>query len=642
MKKISSILLVIVLCCSYLLAGCQNNNPSTDPEEPNSPAIMVPTIPVDRFIVPDSENDFLVNNGECDYIIVHPEESTDYEETAVEEFITLFYEGAGILLTAQTDDQSIPDQTPFISVGKTKQLEDAGIEIDGDELGISGYKIKTIGKNVYIAGDTGMGTLFGVYDFLHYSIGYEFYAADCITFDKKSSYPLKLFDITLRPDIDVGEFGWRAFRDYGEFTPVSNRYKSFSPMYVENFQGHTTFFYFPKSEYYDQHRDWYSTDGQQLCFSNNEMFEEMVRKIEQHLLENTAEKNHMIFIGQEDVFTWCRCNKCSASKSRYGTDSAVLIKFMNKLSARIGEWLEENQPWRNVCFGFYAYHMTEAAPVEAAPDGTLRPYDNDKSLILADNVYPMIAPLAKGFNKPIEEDEGFVYLLKSWSVLAKKICFWSYCFYPYQMYINFDNFNSLQKNLQLLKSYNTFYVIDQGGMYDPASPTFLAYRAYITYKLIWDVNVSVQTLKENFFSNYYDDASGWLIKYLDELLLLQRYNAEKYDIYGTVGEQMTMARYWPQAVLTKWLSYFDNAYKAIEHYKTTDINYYNTLYNRIRLEQLSVLYLSIELYGEQMFDIDTLLAHKKAVYYDLTRYGCFPYDANPAALQQLGISWGVA
>ena len=43
-----------------------------------------------------------------------------------------------------------------------------------------------------------------------------------------------------------------------------------------------------------------------------------------------------------------------------------------------------------------------------------------------------------------------------------------------------------------------------------------------------------------------------------------------------------------------------------------------------------------------MFDVDTLFSHKKAVYEDLRRYGCFPVEgANAVALQQLGESWGV-
>ena len=119
---------------------------------------------------------------------------------------------------------------PFISIGKTKQLEQTDIKIDSEELGYTGSRIKTIGRNVYIAGNTGMGSLYGMYDFLHYSIGYEFYADQVITFDKKSSYALKLFDVTLVPDIDIGEFGWRYYRDYEKDV---NRYKTFNPMFSD-------------------------------------------------------------------------------------------------------------------------------------------------------------------------------------------------------------------------------------------------------------------------------------------------------------------------------------------------------------------------------------------------------------------------
>lgn len=648
MRKIICRILVLVLCCSFFLTGCAKKAQApvaSTPSGTTTPEVEVPVISNDKFNVPDSKTDYLVKDGKTEYIIVYPENPTTYETTAVEELTVLFYQGTGILLSAKKDNENIPSNTAFISIGKTKQLEKTDIEITSDELGYTGSKVKTIGRNVYIAGNTGMGSLFGVYEFLHYSIGYEFYADQVITFDKKSSYALKLFDITLIPDIDIGEFGWRKFRDY-DTDAISNRYKSFNPSYttVGHGMGHNTFWYLPKEIYFEDHPDWYAPDGQQLCFSNTEMVDEFAKNvIARFSTEPVDEKRLMIFIGQEDVFVWCSCPKCAASKKKYGTDSAVLIKFMNKLAEKIDAWIAENQPGREVVYMFFAYHCSLTPPVEMAPDGTIRPYDNDQSLILRDNVYPWIAHLASGWSDPIEEDDSFKYIIEGWDALANKICFYSYCFHSRQQYVNFDNLNSLQQNLQLLKEYDTFYFMDQGGLQEPDSPTFVAYRAYITYKLIWDVNANVQVLKENFFANYYDDASEWLMKYLDELLLLQRYNADKYDLIGSVGEEKTLAKYWPQAVLEKWLSYFEKAFEAIEKYKTTDIDYYNTLYKRVRLEQLSVLYLSIQLYGEQMFDVDTLLAHKKAVYADFWSYGCYPAEGvNAQALIQLGQSWGVA
>ena len=646
MRKIFCKFFVLVLCCSFFLTGCAEKPQATVESTPSgttTPEVEVPVISNDKFSVPDSATDYLVKDGKTEYIIVYPENPTTYESTAVEELTVLFYQGTGILLSAKKDNESIPSNTPFISIGKTKQLEQTDIEIDSEELGYTGSRIKTIGRNIYIAGNTGMGSLYGMYDFLHYSIGYEFYADQVITFDKKSSHALKLFDITIVPDIDIGEFGWRYYRDYEKDV---NRYKTFNPMFSDKSTyglAHNTFVYLPKEVYYEDHKDWYAPDGQQLCMSNMEMTEEFAKNVIKQVSEEKIDEDRIvIFIGQEDVFVWCSCPKCTASKNKYGTDAAVAIKFINKVSDRVNAWIEENQPGREVVFMFFAYHCTLTPPVEIAPDGTIRPYDNEKDLILRDNVYPWVAHLATGWNAPIENDDSFKYILDGWDVLSTKMGFWSYNFHARQMYVNFDNFNSLQQNLQLLKEYDTFYFIDQGGLFDPDSPTFLAYRAYITYKLIWDVNVNVQVLKENFFANYYDDASEWLMKYLDELLLLQRYNADKYDLSSTVGEEKTVAKYWPQAVLEKWLTYFEKAYEAIEKYKTTDVDYYNALYKRVRLEELSVLYLSIQLYGEQMFDVDTLFSHKKAVYEDLRRYGCFPVEgANAVALQQLGESWGV-
>ena len=147
---------------SAFSTGCGGN-------EKNKEATSVkPTKIGDEPVFFEDGDEYLVKDGKSDYkIVVSADATTDGEV-------------------------SHGDNGKYISVGENKLLSaEKDIKIDYEELGENGVTVNTKGNCVYVAGATENGTLFAVYRFLHYQVGYNAYAYDCVEVDYFRSVKLK-------------------------------------------------------------------------------------------------------------------------------------------------------------------------------------------------------------------------------------------------------------------------------------------------------------------------------------------------------------------------------------------------------------------------------------------------------------------
>ena len=70
-------------------------------------------------------------------------------------------------------------------------------------------------------------------------------------------------------------------------------------------------------------------------------------------------------------------------------------------------------------------------------------------------------------------------------------------------------------------------------------------------------------------------------------------------IYDEIGE----AGYWPRVLIEEMLGMLDNAYKAVEKYKTTDAKLYNNLVRRIKQESIFPRYVQCTYFGDYYANI---------------------------------------
>lgn len=187
MKKI----FIFALCAITVFgasfsAGCGSTSS-------NVPIKVKPTKIGDEPLAFDDTSEYLVKDGVSPYKIVIGQDAAKVEKYAAEELQFFIQKSTAVKLPITSDAEVAHDNAgKYISVGETKLLAaQTDIKVDYEELGENGVTVNTKGNCVYVSGATENGTLFAVYRFLHYQIGYNAYAYDCVEVDYFRSVKLK-------------------------------------------------------------------------------------------------------------------------------------------------------------------------------------------------------------------------------------------------------------------------------------------------------------------------------------------------------------------------------------------------------------------------------------------------------------------
>lgn len=334
-------------------------------------------------------NEYLVKNGKTSYSLVVPETASATLRIAMSEFISLFQHATDITISVVSDaDVTDASQGKYISLGRTKLLEDSGIVIDQSELDYDGHRIVTKGDDIYLCGGADEGTVFAVYTFMSVTFNYETYYYDCMEIERTSEKRLKNYDVTdvpdfkfrghssdvtmyESPDYDENMFAWRL-KYYGKdgtrgyyWTPIHDKWWNFSegdkgastnidhwfPEYIYNNE-EEKYITIPNPkagqvneetgevepdmiEKYVYYPEWFSTMGtQQVCFSarGNEaaykaMVNEAFEKVKATLAYYTPDKypQYKVYsMTHMDNTNYCRCTECRRLSSYYGDSQAAI------------------------------------------------------------------------------------------------------------------------------------------------------------------------------------------------------------------------------------------------------------------------------------------------------------------------------
>ena len=581
---------ILLICCILsfiMLFGCTNNGSIVD--EPTKDSTSEDTLVY--------TNVNLVSNSSTDYVILVPSNATSEEKIAADELYVFFFEATGIKLHVVEEKDYTSGK--FISVGKTDQLKNNGIVLNVRSITSSGYIIKVVGENVFIAGGT-TGIVFGVYGFLEAQFNYRYYDDGLYTLDKGVK-DLKLvnFDEKVVPSFEYREISY-GFQNQWITTLKDPMYRW--RMYHNDLmylgvggtaEWHNFFQAIPKEVYEKDHPEWYSPDGTQLCLTRDTegLAKEMAKKVENVLDENpTLEYVH---IGMQDTRTWCNCDKCKEVIAKYGGfNSSTYILFMKEVAKNLESW-EEKNPTRTVYLMMFAYHKTQDAPVKYNEE--TKEYDVvSPDLILPDNVFVLYAPIEADYYKTFNDSENssVKISIEGWSKMSKKLLLWIYMenFTDYQL--PYWIFNSIQTNMQMLKDNNTFWCFNQSQWNNSNSSGFSRLKAYVSSRLQWDCTLDVDDLIKEYCDVYFGDASLSMQKLIEEL---GSWRAHCYYELGYNGELRTNpnADTYPYEVLCGWMDIIDEAYKSIEPLKTTDKIEYQRIYDAINLESMSIRYMLI-------------------------------------------------
>ena len=547
----------------------------------------------------------LARAGATDYKIVVPDKSANEDNygaatRAASELKTFFKEATGADLGNYIQDTgTLQSDMKFISIGFTNSLNSNVKGVDYDALGISGYSIKTINGNVFISGQSA-GLMNGVYELLRTYFNYEYYTDGFYKIDDLSGEEVFVQPINEEfvPSFEyrLPAYGFEnsATGGFASDPMVSWRmqYNMLSVKGVGGVQWHNFFAAIPVSEYKNAHPNWFSPDGTQLCLTRdkNALAAEMAKKV-QEILEKEPSAN-FVMIGQQDNDDWCTCSSCKKVIAQYGGyNSATYILFMNAVSDCLQPYLEQSGR-ASVKLGMFAYHKTQNAPVSVTNGKTVL-LDGMK---LNANVCVVYAPIEANYYVSFNDEKNASVKknIEGWSLAADNVLYWTYMenFGYYQLI--FDNFGSLQENLQLLHNHNGLWLYNLAQYNNGNSTGFSRFKAYLNAKLMWNVNADVAALTDDFFNNYYGVAATNMRKIYNEYRAMTKYIYE-HDNNSTIG-YLSLNGHVPSAKdfwfssLKGWLKNVDDALTEADKLKGVNDAECERVKKAVKLESLSIRY----------------------------------------------------
>jgi len=216
-------------------------------------------------------------------------------------------------------------------------------------------------------------------------------------------------------------------------------------------------------------------------------------------------------VSQMDNFSYCQCDKCRAIDEANHSPSGSVIEFVNKVA----------EAFPDKIISTLAYQYSRKAPSEVKPRS---------------NVNIMLCSIECDRNRPIAadlSDDGFRSDLESWGKLTENILVWDYVINFSNILGPFPNLYVLKFNLQLFQENHVNMIFGQGWP-NPAGE-FTELRCYLLSKLMWNPELSTDSLIHDFCTGYYGPGG----KYVEEYIRLSTQKLQESGRALTLYEPMS-------------------------------------------------------------------------------------------------------
>lgn len=447
----------------------------------------------------------LVTDGKSDYVIVVPAQAAAPQSTAARELQEHLAKVTGATLKIVAEGEASPE-TPQIVIGPSDRMKQLLPELDVNSLGHDGIVIKTVGKNLVLAGRPPRGTLYAVYTFLEDVVGCRWWTSTEAFLPKKPTLAIGALDITYSPKLRYRETFYRDAQE-GVFAARSKCNGNFDRSSAEygghySFAGfvHTFYPLLPPEKYFAEHPEWYSeiggqrkTEFAQLCLSNEEMRKELIRNALEWLRKSP--EAGFISISQNDWHGRCECAKCKAIEEEEGSPSGLLLQLVNA----VAEEVEKEFP--DVLVETLAYQYTRKPPKHARPRA---------------NVVVRLCSIECSFVQSLEgaQNEAFRQDIEGWSKIAPKLFIWDYVTNFSNYILPHPNHRVLAPNIRFFVNHNTIGLFEQGDC-GSSIGDFVRMRAWLLAHLMWNPDLNEKALIGDFMQGYYGAAAPSLLAYLD-------------------------------------------------------------------------------------------------------------------------------
>ena len=444
------------------------------------------------------------------YRIVIPAAATDNELKASRVLRDYLIEISDVALPIIEAGQSI---SPYeIVLGQNERLDALNISIDYNALRKDGYVIKTDSLRLIISGGNGKGTLYGVYTFLEDYLDCRMYSPDVKVIPPKEEIVVGKIDDMYIPPIEFRDTHYRVTWDeeYIDWHKLSHDANGGRPewgMWVHTFNTLV-----PPEVYFDEHPEYFAmVNGArlptQLCLTNAEVLKLTIQNLRKEIAENPDATYWSV--SQNDNRNYCTCDQCRQIDTREGSPSGSIINFVNQVADQFPDKM----------ISTLAYEYGRKAPK------TLRPREN---------VNIMLCSIEINRDLPIEEDSTsaeFMQDVIEWGKISSDIIVWDYVIQFPNLISPFPNLHVLQPNIQFFVKNGVTSMFEQGNR--EVGGEFAALRAYMISKLMWNPDLDVGLLMDDFLNGYYGKATVPIRRYIQEMEEALIKSGEPLRIFGS-------------------------------------------------------------------------------------------------------------
>lgn len=456
----------------------------------------------------------LFDSGKTDYVILVSNDASISEKYAASELQYWLKDISGITFPIVNDVHSTKGKRIIIgyilSIMKSFRLQRPE---DQDQ----GFVYGNNGDDIFIVGGRNIGTLYGVYSFLENEFLCRWYTKDVSVIPKRSKWTFSelydketpVFEYRSVYYYDALDADWSLRnKNNGKLQTKESLYGSFSTTYYAIWGSHTFNTLVPPDKYFKTHPDFFSLqEGKrmkgQLCLSNPGVLKLCIENLREII--KVKPYYHVFSVTQNDMSNPCQCKKCKDLVKKYGGESGLMIWFINQLA----EHLESEFP--DKLFGTFAYRYTRKAPTNIVPRR---------------NVLIRLCSSGCCDSHTLEfckENVSYIQDLSQWSKLTLNLYTWDYVVSFGQYLLPFPNIRSLQRNIQTYKKFKVIGVMNE-GVYNTTGGDFYELRAYLLAKLLWNPDINVDTVIDDFMKGYYQSSSSYMKSYFDKVQSLATEN----------------------------------------------------------------------------------------------------------------------
>lgn len=523
------------------------------------------------FVASTSES--IVKQGATDYVIVYENSDDSNLLTAVSELQDFFKEATGISLTALKDNETTSKTKKYLSLGATSSAKLA-LGSTGEELGVSDYRVAFEGNNAYVLGGSGSGVLWGTYKLLNIFFGYKFYKEGNYTLNTNvKNLPLYTGDKTYKAAIAL-RADYSGMNLYGS-TISSSRLGLMTDDKLSVGGRHNSLEMLDFSTYGDSHPYWYSSSGDQLCYTAHgdekeldAMIEVASEKITSLFLQSGAENKTYARFQMMDNKNWCACSACQQKKESCGAQSAAMLETCNKIGERVTQKLNALGDNRKVSIVPLLYNETEDVPVKL--NQSTGEYELSENMEKLEFVTPLWACMsmkdhAKSWSDTV--NTAALDMLNKMNGAFEEFWVWDYGSDFNDYLVPFDTFSNIAEDFKLLSNYKISLYLYQLANSAKNVTGFNSLKLYLLSEFMFDPYQDIEELTNNYFDVCYGEGSEAMKRLYLEYRTLSAYNSVDHgdtpawnqSIYS---QTMVQTQYWKRGALVSWLGYIDEALEA--------------------------------------------------------------------------------